>query len=214
MNKLALIMPTMALSAAWSAPTAAQVIIDAIGSTVGNMAMNGSRLRDLPEGCLEGVSEPTPEQVARFAAGAEPALRAYLALAAAGRDVRRAFTRNRVSRLWSLDGAPSDLAGVRDPWASRIARLEVVGLRLGGARVHGRGLWRAFAADGTELGIYDGLFRSKARGFEVSWLELFSKGAPDQPSELNSFCYTPGDIESARELRAVEEAQNVRQSAE
>jgi hypothetical protein len=197
-NRLAAL--AIAASAFASSAHAQGIIPDVIGATMANM--NGG----LPEHCLDGSWEPTPEQAARFTAEAEPALRAYLALAATDADLRPAYDGDRHELRWSIDGQESGLAVARDPWAAHIARLELIGLRLGGTRVRGRGLWRAYAADGTALGIYDGLFRRKSRGFGVTSLDLFSPGAVKQPAALTGFCYTPGDTEAFRETRARREA--------
>jgi hypothetical protein len=207
MGKPAIIASAL-LVAAWAAPAAAQGIIpDVIAATIANMN------RPMPEACLDGSWEPTPEQAARFTAEAEPALRRYLELAAAGADLSPAFTGRGNDRRWRIDGVEPDFAAVRDPWAARIARLELVGLRLGGAKVRGRGVWRAFAADGAELGTYDGLFRRKTRGFEVSLLDLFSPGSAKQPPALTGFCYTPGDTEAFREARDAREAERAARRA-
>jgi hypothetical protein len=196
------------MAAAWAAPAMAQGLIPSvISATIANMNQG------MPEACLDGSWEPTAEQAARFTAEAEPALRAYLALAAAGADLRPAFTGRRADRRWRIDGEEPDFAAVRDPWAARVARLELVGLRLGGAKVRGRALWRAFAADGAELGSYDGLFRRKTHGFEVSSLDLFTAGAGKEPAALTGFCYTPGDTEAFLEARAEREAERATRRA-
>lgn len=207
MNRAIFIAPALALAA--PAPAQAQgVIPDVISSTVANMN------RGLPERCLDGRMEPDAAESARFTAEAEPALRAYLALAAAGSDPTPAFTSRRNERSWALDAEPLDLATGRDPWAARIARLELVGLRLGGWKVHGRGLWRAFAADGTELGLYDGYFRAHREGFRVSALDLFSPGGDKQPTPIAGFCDVPGDTEQFREARAAREEHRAARRAE
>lgn len=210
MRNLAIVAPALALAAALAAPAVAQssFMADVIAQTVANSMNQG-----MPEPCLDGRWEPTPEQAARFTAEAEPALRAYLELAATGADLSPAFTNRRSDRSWALDGEEQEFAAVRDPWAARVARLELVGLRLGGMKVRGRGLWRAFAADGTELGIYDGLFRRRTRGFEVSSLDLYSTGAAKQPPALIGFCYTPGDTEEFLEMRAEREAERAARRA-
>jgi hypothetical protein len=208
MWKAAFFAPALLAAAALAGPAAAQGIIPSvIGATIANMNQG------TPERCLDGFWEPTPRQAARFTAEAEPALRRYLDLAAAGADLSPSFTDRRADRRWAIDGETRDLAAVRDPWAARIARLELVGLRLGGMKVRGRGLWRAFAADGTELGVYDGLFRRKSRGFEVSSLDLFSPGGAKQPPALTGFCYAPGDTEQFREARAEREAERAARRA-
>lgn len=208
MTKAARIASALALAAACAAPAAAQgVIPDVIASTIANMNQG------IPERCLDGFWEPTPEQAARFTAEAEPSLRAYLALATAGADLSPAFTNRRFDRHWTIDGEEPDFAAVRDPWAARIGRLELVGLRLGGMKVRGRGIWRAFAADGTALGVYDALFRRRTHGFEVSSLALVSPGSAKPPPPLTGFCYTPGDTEGFREARATRERERAERRA-
>jgi hypothetical protein len=207
MNKAAFIAPVLLVAATLAMPARAQGIIpDVIASTIANMNQG------MPEWCLDGSREPNAQQAARFTAEAEPSLRAYLALASAGADLSPAFVSGGERHL-AIDGAAQDVPTGRDPWAARVARLELVGLRLGAMRVRGRGLWRAFAADGTELGTYDGLFRRKSRGFAVSSLDLYSTGAVKQPAALGGFCYTPGDAEAFLEARAQREAERAARRA-
>jgi hypothetical protein len=197
-------------AAGMSAPAAAQypMINDVIAQTISGMNQG------TPERCLDGHWEPTEQQAARFTAEAEPALRTYLQLAASGGDLSPAFTNRRFDRKWSLDGqAATDFATVRDPWASRIARIELVGLRLGGMKVRGRGIWKAYGADGAELGTYDGLFRRKTKGFEVSSLDLYTPGTAKQPPALTGFCYTPGDTEEYFAAKAEREARKAAKRA-
>lgn len=190
-----------------AAPAIAQssFMAGVIGQTVANSANQG-----LPERCLDGHWEPKPEEAARFEVEAEPALRTYLELARAGSDLGPAFTNRKFDRRWSLDGTVAkDFSAVRDPWASQVAKIELVGLRLGGMKVRGRGVWKAYAADGTELGTYDGLFRRKTKGFEVSSLDLYTAGAAKQAPVMTGFCYTPGDTEqyfAAKAERAARKA--------
>jgi hypothetical protein len=103
----------LALALAASAPSAsAQGIIPAvIGQTIANMSAG------MPEDCLDGSKEPTVEQAARFSREAEPAMRAYRALAAAGSDVAPSFV-GRSEQHWTLDGnvspfRPSAIPGRR-----------------------------------------------------------------------------------------------------
>src|SRR3954468_19368983 len=128
----------VAASAFASSAHAQGIIPDVIASTIANMNQG------LPEHCLDGSWEPTPEQAARFTREAEPALRAYLALAAIGADLRPAYDGDRHHLHCAIDGQESGLASVRDPWAAHIPRLDLIGLRLGGMKVRGRGLWRAY----------------------------------------------------------------------
>lgn len=207
MMKVVAFAPALLAAAMTAAPASAQVIVDAIGQAMGNMSGGMS------ESCLDGSDEPTVEQAARFTREAEPAMRAYLALATTGADVSPSFVHRNEIR-WTIDGAALDIRTGRDPWAGRVARLELIGLRLGAFKVRGRGQWRAFAADGTELGVYDGLFRRRSRGFELTWLDLYSAGAARQAPALIPFCYTPGDAEEFREARARREAERAARRAE
>jgi len=210
MNKGFFLAPAVFVAAASATAATAQstFIPSVIAQTIMNMQNQG-----VPERCLDGLWEPTPQQAARFTAEAEPSLRAYLALAGLYADPTSSFTDRRSDRYWSLDGVESEIAAIHDPWASRVVRLELVGLRLGGMKVRGRAIFRAFAADGTELGIYDGLFRRRTRGFAVSSLSLYSPGAAKQPAAISGFCYTPGDTEEFREARARNEAERAERRA-
>ena len=207
MIRAAIIASALASAVMATSAVAQGVMTDAIMTTAANASRGPS------ERCLDGLGEPTPQQAARFTSEAEPAFRRYLELAAAGMDLSPAFTNRSFDRRWAIDGEEHDFAIVRDPWAAQVARLELIGLRLGGMRVRGRALWRAFAADGTELGIYDGLFRRRTRGFEVSSLDLFSPGFAKPPLALTGFCYTPGDTEAFREARAQREAERAARRA-
>jgi len=182
---------------------------DVIGQAVANSMNSG-----IPEKCLKLDWEPTAEQAKRFTAEAEPALRAYLALAAKDADLTPAYTNRKFDRMWAIDGtATKEFAAIRDPWAARVDRIELVGLRLGGMKVRGRGQWRAFAADGSLIGTYDGLFRRKTKGFEVSSLDLWSPGKEGDAKPLSGFCYTPGDHEQWVEDVAKAEAERAERRA-
>jgi hypothetical protein len=207
MKKAIMIAPALLVALAFAGSASAQgVVAAAIGQAIGNMSAG------MPEHCLDGTDEPTVREAARFTAEAEPAMRAYLALAAAGGDVAPSFV-GRSERHWAIDGTVVDVPAVRDPWASRVVRIELVGLRLGALKVRGRGQWRAFAADGTLLGTYDGLFRRRTHGFRASSLDLYSAGAATQAPTLAAFCYTPGDAEAFREDRARHEEERAARRA-
>lgn len=187
----------------------ASFMADVIGQAVAN-SMNAG----IPENCLKLEWEPTAEQAARFTAEAEPALRAYLAIAAKDGDLTPAYTNRKRDRLWAIDGTRTeDFAAIRDPWAARVDRIELVGLRLGGMKVRGRGQWRAYAADGRLIGTYDGLFRRKTKGFEVSSLDLWSPGKEGDAKPLAGFCYTPGDHEEWAEAKAKADADRAERRA-
>ncbi|MCW0198562.1 hypothetical protein [Sphingopyxis sp.] len=170
--------------------------------------------RGIPENCLNLTWVPNDKQTARFNAEAEPALRAYLALAAVNADLKPVYTSRKQDRSWSIDGAKiTELMDIRDPWAARVDRIELIGLRLGGYEVRGRGQWRAYAADGSLLGIYDGLFRRKSKGFEISSLDLWTPGEESKAKPLSGFCYTPGDHEEWVEATAKAKAAKAERQA-
>ena len=160
-----------------------------IGNTVASLS-NGS-----PKACLALEWKAKPEAVARFAAEADPAMNAYLALAAKGLDPTPAYKR-RFPGPWQLDGdIPPDLHLIKDPWAPRIARLERTGMVLGLGEVFGHAVWRAYDADGNLLGTYDTDLIRKTKGYAVSRLELWSPGHEAQVRPVLPFCDQVGDHE-------------------
>jgi len=154
-----------------------------------------SPLADLPTPCLALQWEPTPEQSARFVEEAPVAFSAYLTRAETGSDPSIAFAPPPAERSWSYDGkAPTtDLSAVRDPWAAHADKLEPQRLRLGGIKTRGRGLWRAFRADGIFLGTYDAMFADTPGGFALASLTLWEPGSEVRMEPPNAFCHTPGD---------------------
>jgi len=154
-----------------------------------------SPLANLPTPCLALQWEPTPEQSARFLDEAPVAFSAYMTRAETGSDPGIAFAPPPAERRWSYDGkAPTtDLSAVRDPWAAQVDKLEPVRLRLGGIKTRGRGLWRAFRADGIFLGTYDAMFEDTPGGFALASLTLWEPGSEVRMEPANAFCHTPGD---------------------
>jgi len=207
-------------SAAWvlsaalllAAPTGAaaqsSMIADVIGQTIAGMNSGW------PESCLSLKDAEKPKAVARFDAEAEPALRAYLALAAAGTDPTPAYKRTWPER-WTLDGAETrELAAVRDPWAARVDRLEPVGVILGRGEVFGHAVWRAFAADGSLLGTYQAEMIRKTKGYAIGRLALWSPGAEGRGKPLTPYCAMPGDHEEYLAAKAEAEAKKAARQAE
>jgi hypothetical protein len=190
-------------------PTSAQGLVPAAAGQV-IVTLNFG----LPEACLDGRWDPNVADTARFMAEAEPALLAYLTRAASRSANVSPFENGGLDRRWTLDGARLNARTGRDPWAADVARLDLLGLRLGGKKQRGRALWRAFAADGTELGIYDGLFRRRRRDFELIAVDLFSPGAARQPPVLSGFCDMPGDVDAYHEARARHEERRAARRAE
>jgi hypothetical protein len=187
------------------AGAAAQSIIPSlIGQTIASSAGRGSG--GPSESCLALQTPEKPEAVARFGAEAEPALRAYLALAAAGDDPSPAY-KGDLKRRWKLDRRVTrELPDVRDPWAARVDRLEPVGVLLGRNPKFGHGIWRAYAADGTWLGTYQAELVRKTRGYAIRRLNLWSPGMEDKGQPLQPFCETPGDHEWYLETKGHAEA--------
>ena len=181
---------------------------DVIGQAVAN---SGS---GLPRACLALTQPENPVAVARFAAEAEPALRAYLALAATAADPSPSYKR-RLADPWALDGvAAKDLRTISDPWAGKVARLEQVGLILGRYELFGHGVWRAYDASDTLLGVYDAELIRKSKGYAVTRLALWSPGSADKAKPLNPYCAEPGDHEDWVKAEAEREARKAKRRAE
>lgn len=194
-----------------SAPSAqgqSSFMADVIGNTIANMSSGW------PKDCLALEWKEDAAAVARFDREAEPALQAYLALAAARADVTPAY-KTRLPGPWALDGVPNNKIGtISDPWAGKVARLEKVGVTLGRGKVFGHGVWRAFDADGHLLGTYDAELIRKTKGYAVMRLRLWSPGQEDKIRSLTPYCGEPGDHEAWLEARAAAEAKKAQRRAE
>ena len=105
-----------------------------------------------------------------------------------------------------IDGVQVDPRTVKDPWATRIAKLELVGYVQSNEELNTLAQWRALASDGALLGTYHGLLRVGVGGYHFRQLKLTSAGSPVHPGELKSFCMTPGDIEEWQAKKAEREA--------
>ena len=111
-----------------SAQAQSSMMADIIGQTIANMNSGW------PSGCLSLEWKEDAAAAARFDQEAEPALKAYLVLAAGKVDPTPAYKR-RLPGPWALDGVPTnDIHAIADPWAGRVARLERVGVTLGRGR--------------------------------------------------------------------------------
>lgn len=85
---------------------------DVIGQTVAGMNSGW------PSGCLALDWKEDPAADARFQREAEPALSAYLALAAGKADLAPAYKR-RLPGPWAIDDVPTnDIHAISDPWAT------------------------------------------------------------------------------------------------
>ena len=153
----------------------------------------------LPDKCYDGRWSPSANDIDRDGRRAEAVMVNYRQLAASGSDVSKIFTRDKSVRDWQLDGESQDIRAVHDPWIGRIARLERVVLRPGNA-TNSRAEWRAYAADGTEIGLYDVWLNMDSS--RINQLNLYSPGAKVRPLPDTPFCVTPGDVEEWKSVRA------------
>ena len=182
------------IAAGFSMPVAAQYagINDVIAQTIAGM--NAPR----PNKCFDGRWTPSAKKIANGPARAEAAMANYRQHAAAGGDLRKAIG-DYGMRRWQLDGAEGDIRNIHDPIIANISRMERVAVRPGNEGAFYRAQWRALAADGTELGRYDGLMRWN--GLKFMTLDLYSPAAIDTPVPDTPFCQTPGDVEKWREAK-------------
>ena len=208
MRKTALI-GAAAAALLWAAPAAAQyaAINDVIAQTI--MSMN----QGYPDTCYTEKWAPKPNEIADGSERSEKGMADYLKFAAAGTDLSEAYAGRLENRHWKLDGIEQDTRASRDPWVARIARIERVDLRVGNAGVTYRGLWRAYAADGTPLGTYEALLLRKRGGSRLNELALHSPGGADQPAAATPFCVAPGDIEKWQEAKAKRAAEKAARRA-
>lgn len=168
----------------------AQAINDAIAFSVGHMSSG------IPASCLSLERKINPKAVERFNAEAETAFRAYLDIVKVNGDPTPAYKGHRPWMRWQLDGVKNpDLYSIRDPWASRIDRLEQIDLTLGAMDNYGRGVWRAYDASGALLGTYYIRLARKTKGHGVNWVDLWSPGQENRAPPLTPFCAVPGDHE-------------------
>lgn len=166
------------------------LIIDAISQTVGK-AGGG-----FPSKCDVNGLQNKPKALAKFNREAEPALQKYLALAATGEDPGPAFKRRPV-RIWALDGIQfKQFSTIRDPWASQLSKLELVGMNLGVSDLFGHAVWRAYAKDGSPLGAYDAVTVIASEGHRLVELYLWSPEQAGKIRPVTPFCFRPGDYEA------------------
>lgn len=192
---------TSILAAATTAATA-QSISDNI---VAQLIIDGQYPQP-PAACYNGEWTPKPSDVTHHKAAADPALKAYLTIAAGGGDISPAFVKRRIWRDWRLDGIPGasrlNLTRIRDPWASKVARLHQTSFTVGNSGALARSVWNAYAADGTLLGTYDALLRRSRNGAQLQWLYLYSPAATAKPNPVVAFCLEPGDVERWHAVKA------------
>lgn len=170
---------------------------DAIGQAVANAN------RSAPAACYDGRWAAKPKNLEKGITRAEALIQRYKQQFASGPDLKKLFINSKAR--WQYDGQRQNVRNLHDPWAARTARLERIALTVGNYGIFYHVQWRAFAADGSFLGIYDALLNSN--GTQFTWLDLYSPGASGKPTSNTPFCNEPGDVEAwqaAKQKRAAE----------
>jgi hypothetical protein len=163
----------------------------------------------LPDKCYDGRWTPSAELIAKGPARVEAAMANYRQVASTGTDLRKVIGSEGVRR-WQLDGQVQDVRAVRDPFLPRAARLELLFVTAGNSFDY-RAQWRAIAADGSEICIYDAVMFWKSKKFMS--LDLYTPSATDRPLPNTPFCQTPGDVERWTEAKAKHEAEKAAKRA-
>jgi hypothetical protein len=192
-------------AAGLSAPAVAQypMVNDVIAQTLMGIGSG------LPDKCYDGRWAPSAELIAKGPARVEAAMANYRQVASTGTDLRKVIGSEGVRR-WQLDGQVQDVRAVRDPFLPKVARLELLFVTAGNSFDY-RAQWRAIAADGSEIGIYDAVMFWKSKKFMS--LDLYSPTATERPVAEAPFCQTPGDIEKWKEAKAKQEAEKAAKRA-
>jgi hypothetical protein len=206
---LALLLPT-----ASAAEAQAMFIPSVIGATVGNMAAAAGEYR----ACLQGKKPAKPAAVAKARAGAEAAMRTYVAAAGASpsADVSAAFTAKAKHRSWRRGGMDGAVTGVEDPLALAVAagRAELSGptdfVRSGNG-FSALALWRVEADHSAPIGHYRVGFRRESKLWKLTTMELVE--APAEPDPIAYYCATPGDSEAYAKAAAERKAERERKRA-
>jgi hypothetical protein len=204
MRKTALIGAAVAALGAASATAQSSFMADMIGQAVAGYG--GGR----PSGCYNGRWTPSAESIAKGPARVEAAMANYRQVASTGTDLRKVIGSEGVRR-YQLDGQLQDVRAVRDPFLPRIARLERLFITSGNENAYYRAQWRAYAADGSEIGIYDALMFWKSNHFMS--LDLYTPRATGRPVANMPFCESPGDVELWQEAKAKREAEKAAKRA-
>jgi hypothetical protein len=179
------------------AQMAAAIIPDVIGSTLGNMAAGGA----VDEKCLLNERPAPPAAIAESRAGAEAAMRDYLALAAAApkADVSAAFTGKASLRFWLRHGRDTFVTQIEDPFAHQVAEgratlsAPVAFVRSGNGAT-ALGLWRVGGGAGEPVGHYRVNFRREAKAWRITRMDLIEP--PADPDPVAYYCNAPGDSEA------------------
>lgn len=189
-----------------STPSAAQFagVNDVIAQTLMGVGA------DKPDKCYDGRWTPSAESVVKGPARVEAAMAHYRQVASTGTDLRKVIGSEGVRR-WQIDGQVQEVRAVRDPFLPRVARLDLLSVTSGNGSAYYRAQWRASAADGTQIGIYDALMFWRSNKFMS--LDLYSPTASDRPIADTPFCHTPGDVEKWKAAKANQEAEKAAKRA-
>jgi hypothetical protein len=196
----------LATLTASQADAQSSVITDVIGQTAAGMS--GSQSDD----CFNGHDFPKEGEIRNGRERSEGAMQKYLALARTGVSLTPAFVKEVAARHWIRDGSSGPVEQASDPWAARIARLEPTDFRAGNQKTSYRAIWKAYAADGSTIGLYEAFVHRTRNGASFIDLSLHSSNAP-QPAAGEPFCSYPGDIEKWREAKAKRDAEKAARRA-
>ena len=194
------------IAAGFSMPLAAQYagINDVIAQTIAGM--NAPR----PNKCYDDRWTPSAESILRGPERVEATMANYRQIASTGTDLRKAVG-SEGTRRWQVDGQIRDARSVADPFLPRVARLERLFVRPGNENAFYRMQWRALAADGSEIGIYDGVMFWRSKKFMS--LDLYTPGAAVRPVPDTPFCQVPGDVEQWQETKQAKDAEKAARKA-
>jgi hypothetical protein len=194
------------LAACPAAPAVAQsyIVNDVIAQSL--MGVGSGR----PNKCYDGRWTPSAELIAKGPARVEAAMANYRSVASVGTDLRKVIG-SEGSRRWQLDGQVQDVRAVRDPFLPRAARLDLLSVTAANSSAYYRAQWRAVAADGTEIGIYDAVMFW--RSIKFMSLDLYTPAATDRPVADTPFCQVPGDVEKFMAAKAKREEEKAAQRA-
>lgn len=198
----------LAATALAASATSASAQSSIANDVVAQMLMSGNQGR--PSSCYNGRWTPSAESVAKGPDRVEVTMANYRQIATAGTDLRKAVG-SEGQRRWQLDGQVMDARSVRDPFLPRVARLERLFVRSGNESAFYRVQWRAVAADGSEIGIYDGLMFWRSKKFMS--LDLYTPQAQVRPVADTPFCQVPGDVEKWQEAKAESDARKAARNA-
>lgn len=176
---------------------------------VAQMLMSGNQGR--PSSCYNGRWTPSAESILKGPERVEATMANYRQFASAGTDLRKAVGSEGLRR-WQIDGQVMDARAVRDPFLPRVARLERLFVTSGNESAFYRVQWRALAADGSEIGIYDGLMFWRSKKFMS--LDLYTPQATVRPVPNTPFCEVPGDVEKWQEAKAESDARKAARDAQ